>query len=861
VFNWTGLKRSLLLLLGTLVMLQLVPIARATTSASAASYSASANSHGGSNTGGTGNCAGIFSPGYWMNYQNHYTDQQFASVVGATLDFKYLVGATITATVQNAEGILSDTAGDSAEYVRHLFTSELNAAAAPGLLDETYQGSSVRDLLRKAYNDDKNGTITGADGAFVDYLGGGGENGACQLQRPTDSPSHTPVPPASTTGPMCPSDTIAMIKQSLSYTITHPNGTVVTVSTLGGNVRQGDTVVAHFTIAGPCAAPRLSLASYKAPRPVFDANSPISQTLYASDTGAFAPGTHALTVSVPGCDYQVDFVTGGVLAQIGPAGGDNFYGSRLIEGANGGENSCAAATPTSVPPAATTAPPTATPCPDSGTLMNGTCVPPTSTATKTPANSPTATPCPDSGTPMNGKCVPPTATPCPASTVLMNGACVPPTATPCPDSGTPMNGKCVPPTSTATTVPAATPAQVVCICVPPPPTRTPSPTATTSMSVPATVTTVPSATATAVPASATPTDTVVPVNMSVPANTATTAPVNTATTAPANTATTAPTASNASVAATTTAPPPATPTTSLNVIRDLLAPAPTATAYSQVQGVRSRVITKTRYVTKPRYVTKIRLVTKTHYVTKTRVVTTPRYYDITRVRTLTRTRVLVKTVVRYHDVTRVRVVTLVKTRVNHQVVTRTVVRYHDVVRMHTRTVVTRKTVVSAVAAYRYVHHPKTGRFAGPVQTWHGTLPTTEARLSVARLDIWGAPVWARGFVANPDGSLRYDIVPAYGVTRFADSAPLGQPGLSLMSGHDDIDGSIFRYLGALRTGDTVVVTRGARAYRYVVRSVTVVTPDDVRLLNATYTRPTLALISCTPYLVDTHRVVVIAQMQ
>jgi len=33
------------------------------------------------------------------------------------------------------------------------------------------------------------------------------------------------------------------------------------------------------------------------------------------------------------------------------------------------------------------------------------------------------------------------------------------------------------------------------------------------------------------------------------------------------------------------------------------------------------------------------------------------------------------------------------------------------------------------------------------------------------------------------------------------------------------------------------------------------------MLNATYTQPTLALISCTPYMVDTHRVVVIAQMQ
>ena len=160
----------------------------------------------------------------------------------------------------------------------------------------------------------------------------------------------------------------------------------------------------------------------------------------------------------------------------------------------------------------------------------------------------------------------------------------------------------------------------------------------------------------------------------------------------------------------------------------------------------------------------------------------------------------------------------------------------------------------------YYHLPKTGRWAGPVATWQGATPPVEARLSITRLGISWAPVWARDYRANPDGSLSYDIVPAYGLTRFASSAALGQPGLSVMSGHDDINGSIFRYLGQMQRGDVIQAWRGAHAFRYVVTSVHVVTPDDVRLLDAPYTRPTLALISCTPYWVDTHRVVVIAQM-
>ncbi len=267
---------------------------------------------------------------------------------------------------------------------------------------------------------------------------------------------------------------------------------------------------------------------------------------------------------------------------------------------------------------------------------------------------------------------------------------------------------------------------------------------------------------------------------------------------------------------------------------------------------------------RPALVTVYKDVTRYHDVKRYHDVT--RYHTVTRVQVTVRTRVLVRTRVRQRVVTHVRVVTHPVTVIHQRTVVRTVTRMVPRVVARYRTVthvVTRYRTVTrfrTTVMYHYYHQPKTGRFAAPVARGHGAISPVEARLSITRLGISGAPVWARSFVANPDGSLRYDIVPAYGVTRFADSAPLGQPGLALMSGHDDIAGSIFRYLGRLHRGDTVVVAHGARTYRYVVRSVSVVTPDDVRLLNAAYTRPTLALISCTPYWVDTHRVVVIAQM-
>jgi len=82
-------------------------------------------------TGGVGNCAGIFSPGYWKNYQNHYTDAQFLAIIHQTQDFKAL-------SIGQAIDILSTQGGGSADYARHLLASELNVAATPSLGTETF---------------------------------------------------------------------------------------------------------------------------------------------------------------------------------------------------------------------------------------------------------------------------------------------------------------------------------------------------------------------------------------------------------------------------------------------------------------------------------------------------------------------------------------------------------------------------------------------------------------------------------------------------------------------------------------------------------------------------------------------------
>jgi LPXTG-site transpeptidase (sortase) family protein len=218
-------------------------------------------------------------------------------------------------------------------------------------------------------------------------------------------------------------------------------------------------------------------------------------------------------------------------------------------------------------------------------------------------------------------------------------------------------------------------------------------------------------------------------------------------------------------------------------------------------------------------------------------------------------------VVRYKTVVRRRVVQAVHVVVHHKMVVRYVTRVKQI------TVVRHRTIVSVVHAVRVIRHPRTGRFAdlpgsprGGLEV-HAAIPKPDAYISVPHLGIWSAPVWTRGYVDDGYGGITYDIVPYYGVTRFAYSVPFGVPGTTMVYGHDDMYGSIFRYLALLRAGDVVQVAVGHHHFTYVVRSVSTVSPTDVGMLTVPRARPTLALISCTPYWVDSQRVVVIAQMK
>jgi len=91
------------------------------------------------------------------------------------------------------------------------------------------------------------------------------------------------------------------------------------------------------------------------------------------------------------------------------------------------------------------------------------------------------------------------------------------------------------------------------------------------------------------------------------------------------------------------------------------------------------------------------------------------------------------------------------------------------------------------------------------------------------------------------------------------SANPGERGNLFLAGHNDIYGEIFRKLEQLTIGDEVIVYSGQQPFRYIVRAARIVEPDDVSVMYATST-PVLTLLTCYPYMIDSHRLVVIAEL-
>lgn len=98
------------------------------------------------------------------------------------------------------------------------------------------------------------------------------------------------------------------------------------------------------------------------------------------------------------------------------------------------------------------------------------------------------------------------------------------------------------------------------------------------------------------------------------------------------------------------------------------------------------------------------------------------------------------------------------------------------------------------------------------------------------------------------------------------SALLGEPANTVLNGHHNAFGEVFRRLVDLQAGDVILVYSGERRFAYAVAQRMILAergqPLDVRLANAQWIQPSsderLTLVTCWPYTSNTHRLILVA---
>jgi len=99
-----------------------------------------------------------------------------------------------------------------------------------------------------------------------------------------------------------------------------------------------------------------------------------------------------------------------------------------------------------------------------------------------------------------------------------------------------------------------------------------------------------------------------------------------------------------------------------------------------------------------------------------------------------------------------------------------------------------------------------------------------------------------------------------GVGQQIGSPDPGEDGNIVLSSHNDVYGEVFRYLDRLSPGASVILFSSRRQYTYIITGAQMVEPTAVEVMAPT-PDARITLISCHPYLIDDHRIVVSALLQ
>lgn len=150
----------------------------------------------------------------------------------------------------------------------------------------------------------------------------------------------------------------------------------------------------------------------------------------------------------------------------------------------------------------------------------------------------------------------------------------------------------------------------------------------------------------------------------------------------------------------------------------------------------------------------------------------------------------------------------------------------------------------------------------------GNLSAQPRRIVIPSINVDAAVVNV-GLTAVHNGDqtiYQWQVPQAYEAGWHNNSAPLGQPGNTVLNGHHNIFGEVFGQLAELDVGDEIVVYDNNIPHNYTVAEVQILPERDqplaVRLENAKWIQKTdderLTLVTCWPHDDNSHRLIVVA---
>ncbi len=144
------------------------------------------------------------------------------------------------------------------------------------------------------------------------------------------------------------------------------------------------------------------------------------------------------------------------------------------------------------------------------------------------------------------------------------------------------------------------------------------------------------------------------------------------------------------------------------------------------------------------------------------------------------------------------------------------------------------------------------------------------RISIPVIDLTADIIQAtnKEIIQGEKTYVQWSAPDEYAVGWHFDSAYLGVPGNTVLNGHHNVFGKVFKDLNMLVSGDEIFIYgTDLHVYKYVVSNTMILPERDVtlkvRLENARWILPSederITLITCWPYFSNTHRLIIVAR--